>query len=212
MQNTWYIFSNSTPTNPNEGPKGVKTWDGRTLYYYQPGTTMSQNPQNSLSDFLVKGTGRCGMWAELLQDAWAINGVASTNIDAQTSNGYGYLWANKWIINQMPGYWVGLSTEVGIPADLLPTPTNGNYNAMTNTTGAAGQNSPTPSQKCWPDHAFQQYGSLYYDPSYGLIHFSPTDLQTNCMTCFGNYMGQSGSQQIFSVEQPSETVIVFVPE
>ena len=224
MQKTWSIFSKSTPTNPNAGPNGVTRWDGTTLYYYQQGRHFGQSAQQSVGDLLgptYGGSGQCGVWAMLLQDAWTLNGVVSTLIDAQIIPSYGYqlFWVNAWTINDMtkdfefPNFKFP-GEQYPVSNDLLPTPTGGNYSAMTNATGAAGQNSPTPSEKCWGDHAFVQYGttSLYYDPSYGLIHTSPADLQSTCIKCFGKRdtnAPQGTSRYILT--QETNTAIYFPP-
>jgi hypothetical protein len=220
MQNTWSIFSNSTPTNPNAGPKGITRWDGTPLYYYQlypSGNSrhFGENAANSVGDLLgptYGGSGQCGVWAQLLADAWTINGIVSTVIDAQidSSSGYQFFWVNSWTVNSLPGEFT--FPTVYALNDMLPIPSGGNYGALTKADGAAGQNSPTPSEKCWGDHAFVQYGatSLYYDPSYGLIHTSPADLQATCILCFGKFLKyDTYSRAVYSVNRVSTTIIHF---
>jgi hypothetical protein len=231
MQNTWSIFSNSTPTSPNAGPNGVKTWDGRTLYYYQPGTDFSQNPGNSLSAFFIAGTGRCGMWSLLLYDSWVINGVSCNKIGAfpygqdpnhETINYFFYVdnWGLTNPANPLPGHYTSANPyTVTFPNEmqLLPNPPGGqpsNYGDITSLSGHAGQNSPTPSQKIWGDHEFLQYtdNSLYYDPSYGVIYTSELDFQTKSLMCFGNNpVPIVGNYVQYDIWQTSALNVFFYP-
>jgi hypothetical protein len=220
---TWELFSASIPTNRHVGPRNVMGWDAtaqtwtRPLYYYQKSDAnhrhFGENAQNSVADLLgptYGGSGQCGVWAQFLQSALAVNGVSSTVIDATIipTSGYGLFWVNAWTENDM-------TTDFSFPGvyfsnDLMPNPAGGNYGAMTDGTGAAGQNSPTPSEKCWSDHAFVQYGSLYYDPSYGLIHTGPADLQSYCIKCFGTSDGRGPNGEYrYKLTKVTQTVIQF---
>jgi len=221
----WALFSDSTSTNRHAGPKGVNGWDEtaqtwtRPLYYYQKTGAdfrhFGQSAQNSVADLLgtaYGGSGQCGVWADLLAAVFAVNGVSSTVIDATIipSSGYTLFWVNNWTENDMtidfnfpgkPGYFSN---------DLMPNPAGGNYGAMSDATGAAGQHSPTPSEKCWGDHAFTQYKTLYYDPSYGFIHTGPADLQSNCIKCFGKSDGRSPTGEYrYKLTEETNTVIQF---
>ena len=212
MQNTWSIFSNSTPTNPNAGPNGVKMWDGRTLYYYQPGTDFSHNPGNSLSAFFIAGTGRCGMYALLLYDSWVINGVSCNTISVypfgqnpNSEDNNNYFYVDNWSLTNPanPHYFSANPYPVGpnemqqlsIPPGVQPPGGQPpNYGDITSLSGHPGQNDSTPSQKIWGDHEFLQYTdnsqnppvTLYYDPSYGAIYTGPMDFQTKSLMCFGS--------------------------
>lgn len=182
---TWALFTSSG------GPSNVKTWDEKTLYYYEPGRNFLENTDSglvTLKGLLTMRRGQCGAWCLLLQHAWAINGVSSTHVTATCTGADGF-WVTDWDdLSTAHPFWFQ-----GSGMDMIPTPLPGNpfyyydnpsspaYFLNKNTIkgqGTAG-GSNCPSEKVFQNHQFLCYGGTYHDPSYGVTYSSQADFQSH---------------------------------
>ena len=182
VADTWGQFS---------GPANVKTWDGRSLCYYQAGTPWATNTvdgqQNiEVSQLLRDGNGQCNSWREFLESAWGVNGVDSQMATVSSPNQY--FLVKNWTANtptsvatapyvyslSLTPYANGSSwtTAFGCTGDLI------------NDNGISGQNSATPAEKLFGRHFIQKYNGIYYDPSYGVTYSSTADFQTKAVNGF----------------------------
>jgi hypothetical protein len=74
---------------------------------------------------------------------------------------------------------------------MVPLPTGGIFNDLTNGTGAAGQNSPTPAEKFFTAHfiikaPMSGVGGPYFDPSYGITYSSACDFESKSVAAYAN--------------------------
>ena len=132
---------------------------------------------------------------------------AATYITAASST-YDAFLVNNWTYNAStnptPGLW-NFYFDSSID-DMVPVPSPppyGNYGDLTNNNGAAGQNSPVPSEKAFGNHQFLQYGSTYYDASYGVQYTGEQGFQNAAIAGFGNVAPPVGGNAAFYVSKPN---------
>ena len=182
LEKTWAQFGDGN--NPNN----VKDWSGENcLSYYPSGVPFQGCALRSLDQLLATGAGRCGSFAILFQNVLAVNGIASTLIIAEPVNSAGELGMaiKEWGFYDSPRSFAGYpypykfeSTETNSAGQIVPNgmvPYLSSYGDISNLYGASGQNTSTPSEKIFPDHAIVYVGSTYYDPSYGLTYTDTFD-------------------------------------
>jgi hypothetical protein len=180
---SWSFFGSGT------APNDVKTWDGRPLIYYPPGVSFlgcAINAEKLLTT--PDGGGRCGSFAQLMQNVLAVNGIASTIATVVATEDTGFLVKN-WTFSTTPTYagdpqyrWnFQANPTPGNFNDMVPVPPGGVYADMTSEVGVPGQNAATPSQKAHVNHAIVRAAGVYYDPSYGLTYASRSDFETKAI-------------------------------
>ncbi len=172
-------------------PNNVVTWDGRHLFYYQPGYDFVQNTDGGIvtvSGLLRMGRGQCGAWATMLQSAWALNSINCTYVTASCSvTGSVGFWVKEWLYTSaVSPFWFQ-----GPAADMIPTPAAGPFSHydnpsnplyFLNAASSKGQGtqgaSDAPSEKWFNNHQFLCLGETYYDPSYGIQYSGAADFQS----------------------------------
>lgn len=197
--NTWAFFS---------GPANVKTWDGRSLFYYKAGEGFSTCAIDS-GPLLASptGSGQCGSFALLLMDALGANGIGSSFI------GIGALADDKFLVKN----WAFSSTQTFAGATpthpwkmllseggngMVPPLANDIYGDLTNLLGLPGQNTPTPSEKVFGSHFIVLQGSNFYDPSYGVTYADASDFQSKAVAGFATHVAGEPAAQ-WHVRKPS---------
>jgi hypothetical protein len=201
---TWDMFA---------GPADVETWNGRQLYYYQTGKSFIDIPQNqTTSQFLQLGTGRCGTWQQFFMDCLHVNGITTavpTSVDllSSSSSSYNAFFVKSWSSSGSTGNYYNSTAFSGANWNEMSS-WPGTYNQLTSGTGIPGQNTATPSEKFWGDHAIVRYGSTWYDPSYGVTYNSEADFQTKAIAYFGTHI--TGCSYSF-VQVDSTVNIHFTP-
>jgi hypothetical protein len=175
--NTWLFFP---------GPGNVRTWDQRTLYYYETNIPWASN-YTTVDELLAYTNGQCNSWCRLLQGAWALNGIQSTRMKAaSTAAGANTFLVNRWTFgtpsltnNASYSYYLGLNADAVNGFTMVPSV----WGDITNTNGAAGQNSPTPAEKIFGVHFFPMLSldGEYYDPSYGTNYVDDTSFQATAV-------------------------------
>ena len=204
--NTWQQFA---------GPANVTGWDGRPLYYYEQGVPFSGCATNSV-DLLTQtnGSGQCGSWARLLMDALAINGISSTFVTV-TPGVADRMLVNSWSFGDTPTYPSQAPWEYSfIPViesggpGMVPLPSSSVFGDLTSTSGVAGQNSPTPSEKFFASHFIVKapsglsVGGPYFDPSYGVTYLNACSFESEAIAGYADEIAGS-SNSAFYVEKPS---------
>ena len=170
--NTWSFFP---------GPGNVTTWNGRVLRYYESGIPWA-NDITDVGGLLAAGNGQCNSWRELLEYAWAVNGIPCILAQADPTAADGFL-AKDWQFGTPSlggsfNYYLELNRQVvngGVYASMVPSV----IGDLVNSAGVAGQNSPTPAEKVFGVHYFEKLllDNKYYDPSYGLTYTGDADFE-----------------------------------
>jgi hypothetical protein len=212
------------------GPANVKTWDNWALTYY-PGlpSPVGFSGCATSAQSLVTGTGsgQCGAFQLLLQSALQVDGIPSTLIAVMTKDGTSFM-VNAWNFtsvpptNPYPGYsWkVTLTSEFNSPAFTGMVPPNAppKYGDLTSSTGIAGQNSPTPSEKLFGRHFILSVSPSvagtagpYFDPSYGVTYAGQSAFEGTAVGGYAawvvtNYTGTTAISSNYGVRRPSGTV------
>ncbi len=187
---SWALFGTGT------SPSNVKGWDGRAFYYYPTGTPFGGCATDTLALLTSStGAGRCGSFARLFVAVNRVNGI-SPGITQVTTLDRTFFLVKHWDLGPPtlgdPIYrWVYLSPLLSQENEMLPVPPGNKYGDVTNLPGVAGQNSSTPSEKAFFDHAIVQFSGTYYDPSYGLLYSGEADFQTKAVAAFVNPTGLS---------------------
>lgn len=209
LNQTWAQFGTGS------APANVKGWSpvtpsNRQLKYYPEGFSFASVEQNNFAEFLKTGSGRCGMHQLLFIGALGMNGLSSVSVEVNVDQsgctatgagsqkcGHAFLVKN-WsfgteslaYLNQTEYRYMMKTTCNGTTAEclfeLVPAPTPPNrYADLTNDTGAPGQNTITPSQKLFGDHAIVKTTiggtTRYFDPSYGLEYSGPGEFATKAV-------------------------------
>jgi len=174
--NTWSFFP---------GPGNVKTWDGRTLCYYESGVPWAGSVVD-VAGLLEGGNGQCNSWRQLLQGAWALNGLQSTWMKAMpTATGANSFLVNLWtfgtpsLTNTTYNYCLQLNPDPDNGYTMVPTVSGD----VVNQQGVAGQNSPTSAEKIFGKHSFPMLSldNKYYDPSYGANYTDDASFQARAV-------------------------------
>ena len=159
----------------------LTTSSDRKLYYY-PADTPFGSCRMTGKDLLLSpsGAGRCGAFADLLLLDLSANGIRGVKVRVTPKKGIGFL-VNNWTFNGDGPYKLVLKQDRDERVeifDMIPQPDKENpttFGDLTNDKGLPGQNSPTPSQKIFADHAIVKFDKTYYDPSYGVTYSDPAD-------------------------------------
>jgi hypothetical protein len=186
-ENSWELFGTG------DGPTNVRGWNDQPFIYYPSEVPFSGCVTNDIglkADLLFRtGRFRCGAFAILLRGVIAVNGIECDFIQAKSTDHSLFLvknWAFPVPTQPDPTYqW--LFTIPTPPNEMLPKPAGNKYGDLTNVNGTAGQNSLTPSEKVFADHAFIRYPSgsgRYYDPSYGLTYDDPPSFEAKAIDGF----------------------------
>lgn len=220
FDHTWDFFTDGA--NP-PGPRNVTTWNGTSLYYYQPGTDLDANSAGTILALLQDGTGNCYAWAKLLEAALTVNGVSFTKKQAtmhamSTSNAF---FVKAW--SSLGSSFFFNNTNDPPEPDMLPypagsPPAGGRYGYYDNgggthfkndqTVAGQGTGSDAPSEKVFGIHRFTQVGGVYFDASYGCEYSSDTNFQTH-LAGHGRALATSPIEVQFSTVFSSPDVIVF---
>jgi hypothetical protein len=80
-------------------------------------------------------------------------------------------------------------TFSAVPPEMQPPPNNatafGTYGDFVNLATHHGQNTAPPLEKVFGNHYIIQYGSAYYDPSYGVTYASANDFENKSVQGYG---------------------------
>lgn len=211
VDNTWLKFGSGS------GPNDVKGWDDRPFVYYKTGHKFDDVELSDFEGFLkssLSGGGRCGMMAELMDRALHINGISSRIVTVNPAAGapdpahptaffaHGFIVKN-WTYTEpgrfaaaplLPGFkYLWKTPDLSSSNEIQPEPADENYGDLTNGFGAAGQNSPNPSEKAWGDHAIIEVPAStgithrWLDSSYGKEYADEADFQGQSLVGF--YVG-----------------------
>jgi hypothetical protein len=194
VDKTWELFLGKDVKGWNETTKTFS----RTLYYYKPGTTFSQNAFHNTASLLQgkngnvsinTDSGQCSTWACLLRDACELNGGNVMIVQANLifPNLAPLFLVKDWLYDTTKNAWTVLfnstAGEMYPPPPILPPPPTpppyGIYGDLENQASIAGQNSAPPSEKVFENHVFvkntkppEKEGDSevveYLDPSYAV--------------------------------------------
>jgi len=176
--------------------KNIRTYDNRTLYYYQPlfGFVNNETPATAM-ELLQVGRGDCDAWTDLLNMCTSIHGFTGTKyiVSPAYSNDTHFL-VNYLAFSSTPSCtnyplhkWLMLF-RCTAGQSMTPPFTNGVYGDMTQQPGIEGQNTTTPSEKVFGQHVvlkFSQDQSSYYDPSYKNKFASASAFETASVCGYG---------------------------
>ena len=175
-------------------PVGIKGWNGRDLIYYPTGLGFGSVVGNSFPNFLTTASGRCGMVQVLMLESMRVNAIdakAVTILTQHSCSGEGcaeWFLVKNWTFAPPSLTHLGytnfkyLFRTIGAYNELVPAPEPGDkFGDLTNATGLAGQNSSTPSQKTWRDHAIVRFNGRWLDSSYGVEYSNEADFQTKAL-------------------------------
>ncbi len=173
------------------GPANITTWDGKTLYYYAPGTTFT-NVCGYTFQLLTHFNGNCFAFRNVLEDCLLVNEITTyVRIWVQASGSH-YSTDLSFLVKNWHKTNLGTSGNADYPWQIFTTLTgdpppyfemtpppyaNNTYGDLASLIGLAGQNSATPSEKVFVNHQILAYytiagGSSWYDPSYGVGYSS----------------------------------------
>lgn len=201
--NTWAKFA--TPALPADVPANVRTWDGRTLFYYKPGegflacATSAWGgvvmPTPGEMTFIIpgllttpSGSGQCNSFAELFRYALASNGIASMTTTIKPIDPFSFMAVKNWSTST-PGVYADDLSQFGpyllkLNAGDLMVPARVDFGDLSNVSGLAGQNTPDPSEKVFSSHYIVKVASgksgfpqEYFDPSYGQRFYRAGEFQ-----------------------------------
>ncbi|MGA2605008.1 MAG: hypothetical protein ABSG14_12340 [Verrucomicrobiia bacterium] len=210
VANTWALFA---------GPANVTTWNGQTLYYYEPGHGFAGTCLDT-AQLLTNAShnGQCGAWAHLFIDSVAVNGAAANwvNIAPVSATDFAFLITN-WSFraasfsNTPPYTW---KLQFATPnMDMVPIPSGNVYGDLTSLTGTSGQNSTTPAEKVFNLHFIVCCNGTYYDPSYGVTYEDAADFESKAVTGYGELLPGDNppgyTNLILRVRQPSGSVGIY---
>lgn len=183
VEYTWREFGNGL------GPTNVRGWKGQPFRYYPAGTPFGQCAW-SIEALLqvIDGNTKCGGLGQLAQYAMAANGILSSGVIANPASGtHGFL-VKHWRFADQPTYqtvnrWLFVTSHPApMVNEMVEAPSAGNtYGALVSLDGAAGQWSPTPSQKAHFNHALLKVEGRLLDPSYGLEYVSASDFEEQAL-------------------------------
>jgi hypothetical protein len=193
LANTWSFFIS----------RDVRTWDGRTLFYYRAGLPFGSTCTTA-EDLLKRadGNGQCTAFADLLADSLGANGVPWGAVIVQHIQTNRFL-AKDWVFgtasysnstpSSAPYIWqLKFATNA---IDMVPVPSGGLYGDLANSTSLAGQNTQPPAEKVFLFHFVVRAGSggTYYDPSYGITYTNALDLESKAIDGYAIDFGDSTS-------------------
>lgn len=211
LQKVWSKFAS----------RSVTSWKGTPLTYYPTGQKFDAcalTEQALLTQWNYDG--RCGSFAPLLAKALGLNGITAQKISVVPQPGFakGFLVRN-WSIKKTshsaePDWkWLWKTTPSPSSNEMVPAPDPGEtYEDLTSLLGLSGQNSGTPSQKAFPDHAIVFSQGRYLDSSYGSEYSGPQAFEANSIAYYfrGNSWNLPANYK--EARQPGAgTSVIFVP-
>lgn len=207
VENVWANFS---------GPGNVKAWNASSrafdvsLQYYRE-NIIQQNAATTTEGLLTEQNGQCFAWMKLFLDCLKIHGEPTSRaiqVNAGADDGDFILIIKNWILAEGSPQ----PSRINFPTDFPDTScSNGNaqYGNWISDTGILGQNTGTPYVKVFGGHAIAQYGSTYYDPSYGVTYVSEQDFENKSIDGYG--VLDVVSPAVIIVHPPSFTSPIFGP-
>lgn len=164
----------------------TKTWNGQTLYYYQPGTTFAQN-FSTLADLLTNRRGQCGAWREFMLACLGVHNIGAIPVRVEPSHNPPNqdddgMVVKKWSEDNAgsppPPYLWKISFPSGTKGEMVPG--GPDYGDLTSEPSIAGQGTAgsCPSEKIFGVHLILKYGSQYYDPSYSKYYTSSNHMES----------------------------------
>ncbi len=211
FQSTWQQFA---------GPANVYGWDGRPLYYYEPGVGFKGCATSSVGLLTsATGSGQCGSWANLLMDALAVNGIMSSFTQIQPTD-QSWMLVNSWTFGTgsslypAPYHWnLALPIESGGSPGMVPVAPGSVFGDLTSLSTLPGQNTAPPSEKVFTKHFIVQVpsslGAGYYDPSYGVTYLNNCDFESKAVAAYALPESTTASTVNFEVRQASGCNITF---
>jgi hypothetical protein len=167
-------------TGDGNGPRRAR--DRQRLSYWLQGVNSAAVFETAELLDAADGSGRCGSWANLLVDMWAIHGQAAR--------------VSGVVPQQNPvadhGFLVKNCTFTGNGAAAAAPWTHVGHNVAaagrcSKATGVAGQGKTNPTF-AFQDHAIVEYGGHVYDPSYGMdIHSSVLSWEKAAIAGMGRF-------------------------
>jgi hypothetical protein len=196
VTNTWSLFSK------NNGPGNICAWNpadkkyDRKLYYY--GAARGFTPPQPISTTALlaatDGDGECYAFGQLFEDALWANGINNNGIKITAISNAAFLVKdfNQSATGSMPAAdapYLWKMTFSAVPPEMQPPPNNatafGTYGDFVNLATHHGQNTAPPLEKVFGNHYIIQYGSAYYDPSYGVTYASANDFENKSVQGYG---------------------------
>ncbi|MDR0520486.1 MAG: hypothetical protein LBH00_01390, partial [Planctomycetaceae bacterium] len=188
----------------------------RPLYYYKWDVARVDTPLTSFAEFMKKGNGRCGLWADFLWSVAALNGKilegtsATSNLNFRNTSEPAFL-VKDWIFDnppRQPDEWhIQLASQSGF--DMYPPPNNNyQYDEARSLGTLPGQNSGnrSPSEKIFGDHAFAKSvdgntAGMYFDPSYGSIYQNAVQFQNAAIDAFCPFPANNSTTAVKQMAQ-----------
>jgi hypothetical protein len=211
LANTWSYFSTST------GPASVKTWDGRSMYYYSAGFGARALTATNVVQNLPTPSAQCGAFALLIESALAMNGIHSNWIQITATDGSTMVVKN-WNLSSSPAYanappWI---YQMLLGSRDAMSPALSSYGDLGNLSGIPGQNPGTPVEKVFANHFIVRVpiaqGNQYYDPSYGVTYSGPAGFESQAITGYAKYLGDPGQTYRVKVPVSESPNITFTPD
>ncbi len=203
ISTTWQQFSTGS------GPANVKTWDGRSMFYYAPRVGFESCATSS--EPLVEGngvitgntvSGQCGAFEWLLESVLAANGIYSNYIDVAATDG-SLMVTDTWTLSGTPTFPSQAPWEykllLNVGDYMVPLPSA--FGDLGYATGIAGQGNAQPSEKVFNSHYIVQIpsasGNQYYDPSYGVTYPSAAGFELQSVQGYAKSIGDPAGQYHF---------------
>jgi hypothetical protein len=176
--------------------KSIKSWKGTPIVYYPAGETFStcgltEVPVLTQLDY----KSRCGGLGPILAKAFALDGIRAQEIyvDPTAATGAAGFLVKNWSVQttsfpaNAPWKWRFQTPAGGI--EMMPIPAGSVYGDLKSNPGVAGQNSSTPSEKAFPNHAIVFAENRYYDSSYGLEYANEVEFQNTSIDFYYTALG-----------------------
>ncbi len=221
---TWQLFAKvedpNTIGSKSLGPKGVKNWAGTPLAYYPLGYGMGDCP-NSFKEFLIGEyqrldskqsviPGRCDDIGELFREALKVNNIPHDFVAVKPdviddSHIYDLMLIKKWTFEKETYADPKAKWQLKLEGGTM-VPKQDSYGDFKSLPGIPGQNSPTPSEKVFINHAIvkipEMTGNKYFDPSYGLTYENELDFETDAVSGYATDVDFDNDTSLYQVKKP----------
>jgi hypothetical protein len=218
---TWQLFANVIGSK-SLGPKGVKNWDNVPMAYYPPSYGLREcSREDSVGPFLKERyeipdsvppqeviPGRCGHFGYLFSEVLKVNKIPHVlfSVEPVNNNGYTHMLIKEWFYSEVGTYadpkakWQ-LRLE---NATMVLKPDS--YGDLTSLPGISGQNTPTPSEKVFTNHAIIEIqdiaGDKYFDPSYGQTYENKFDFEKDAVSGYAREVDFDEYTYLYQVKKP----------
>jgi hypothetical protein len=125
-------------------------------------------------------------------------------------------WSTKEKFPEKERFEFYLTLEGGGEYGMVPPPKS--YGDLVNEVGLPGQNTPTPSEKVFPDHFINDLSSVlglkgdrYYDPSYGVTFKDADDFEREVVYGYAKKITTKEKEEKYPQERRYKVQIVKFP-